>query len=466
MDPQGTDPDPLDPDEPPAEPEQLIDADAAYAAQPSFAEWAPLPFDASRWDEARERMEERRAAASSEALRRAVETATRAAAIDTGAIEGLYDVDRAFTVSVAMRTVGWQAAAAEKGQLVIDLFQGQLRAYELALDAAMAGTPMPEAWICRLHEVIAAPWPDREDAPGQYKRRPNHERLAGGRVRSFAPVRETAAEMARLAEQLAGPDFVAAHPVLQAAYAHHALVVIRPFQEGNGRVARALASVYLCRGASVPLLVFGDQRREYFERLAEADAGERQGLVDFVQERAADAMQLAANVMGAAVEERLAGLRTVGAAPSAVSDAELDRLGAALLDGVAAALAEEISRLPLPPGVELTVASRPAVGERAPDDAHRPLAGDGAREVVVAAGAPAAGVEAVLDVLVAGDADAPPTLRVRASGLDEALDVRLRDLRPAPTAAAHLLVDTWAARVVAALLERLLSLSLPPGGGG
>jgi len=45
---------------------------------------------------------------------------------------------------------------------------------------------------------------------------------------------------------------------------------------------------------------------------------------------------------------------------------------------------------------------------------RRPLAGDGAREVVVAAGAPAAGVEAVLDVLVAGDADAPPTLRVLA----------------------------------------------------
>lgn len=54
--------------------------------------------------------------------------------------------------------------------------------------------------------------------------------------------------------------FASSHPVVQAAYVHHALAAVHPFAEGNGRVARALASVFLYRGVDVPLVVFSDQQ--------------------------------------------------------------------------------------------------------------------------------------------------------------------------------------------------------------
>lgn len=90
-------------------------------------------------------------------------------------------------------------------------------------------------------------------------------------------------------------------------------------------MARALASVYLYRAASIPLLIFQDQRQEYFDRLAEADRGDAHGLVDFVAERATDAMELVADSIGAGVEDRLAGLRSLLTAQGGLSHAESTR---------------------------------------------------------------------------------------------------------------------------------------------
>jgi Fic family protein len=168
-------------------------------------------------------MRQRGTAASTDDLRRAMETAMRAAAIDTGAIEGLYDVDRGFTFSVARQTAAWQALVNKKGPYVRDLFEAQLRAYELALDAATGRLPITEAWIRRLHEVVSQPqetvrvltdlgWQEQQFTRGRYKAHPNHVRLPDGQVQSYAPVAETPAEMHRLVEQLARPEFAPAHP--------------------------------------------------------------------------------------------------------------------------------------------------------------------------------------------------------------------------------------------------------------
>ena len=45
------------------------------------------------------------------------------------------------------------------------------------------------------------------------------------------------------------------HPAVQAAYAHYALTAIHPFADGNGRLARTVASVFLMRSAGVPLFL-------------------------------------------------------------------------------------------------------------------------------------------------------------------------------------------------------------------
>src|SRR5207253_8325494 len=60
----------------------------------------------------------------------------------------------------------------------------------------------------------------------------------------------------------------------------------------NGRVARAVASVYSYRAASVPLLIFADRRFEYFDALQSADLGDTRPLVRFFFDAGITAMNL------------------------------------------------------------------------------------------------------------------------------------------------------------------------------
>jgi hypothetical protein len=107
--------------------------------------------------------------------------------------------------------------------------------------------------------------------------------------------------MHRLVEILTSPEFEAAHPVLQASYAHYALVNIHPFADGNGRVARALASLYFYRAVSTPLVIFANQRLSYFDALYSADNGRLEPLMDLFRDRGIDTMQLLTEDLRAAM---------------------------------------------------------------------------------------------------------------------------------------------------------------------
>src|SRR5438046_5090993 len=90
-------------------------ADAEYQTFPSFGEWLNSTIvDAIRWERYARLLQER-SELTPELLSRAREVAKRAAAVDTGAIEGLYDVDRGFTFSVAMQIAAWEAQVDAKG---------------------------------------------------------------------------------------------------------------------------------------------------------------------------------------------------------------------------------------------------------------------------------------------------------------------------------------------------------------
>jgi len=84
--------------------------DAAYKPFPPFQEWVSrTEVDIVRWERYNVSLQQN-AAASADVLSRARKIAKRAAALDTGAIEGLYEVDRGFTYTVAFEKVAWEAA--------------------------------------------------------------------------------------------------------------------------------------------------------------------------------------------------------------------------------------------------------------------------------------------------------------------------------------------------------------------
>ncbi len=293
-------------DTPRTEPPALAQGDRLYQGFPDFSAWGPLPpEDIDLWSRFAASLKERRREASPETLKAAVEVAVRAAALDTGAIEGLYSVDRGFTMTVAVQGLAWQQMIEERGAGVRELFEAQLAAYELVLDAVTQDRPITEVWIRHLHETLCAPqktyrvltdlgWQEQELPKGQYKTRPNHVHLTDGTIHAYAPVDRVPDEMHRLIEQIRTPEFEAAHPVLQASYCHYAFVVIHPFADGNGRVARALASTFFYRAQSIPLVIFENQRPAYLDVLALADQGEHGPLISFFWDRGIDTMQLVA----------------------------------------------------------------------------------------------------------------------------------------------------------------------------
>jgi Fic/DOC family len=178
-------------------------------------------------------------------------------------------------------------------------------------------------------------------------------------MHSYAPADLTPAEMFRFVSDLRSEEFVGAHPILQASYAHYALVVIHPFADGNGRVARALSSVFMYRARSIPLLIFADQKAAYLASLEAADRGEPQHFVEFISERTFDTIQLVEeNIKGALAppaEESLARIQRLYVTKGGFSQEEVDKAGTALLDAFASELRREVKEVVLLPQIRSDV---------------------------------------------------------------------------------------------------------------
>jgi len=333
--------------------------DSAYKPFPTFSVWtSKTTVETGRWDRYNAILNDK-TGLTPEILKQARQIATRAAALDTGAIEGLYDVDRGFTYTVAFEAAAWETTLAEKGENVRPLFEAQLHAYDYVLDLATKAEPISEAAIRSLHEqvcraqstyrVMTAVGPQEQPLPkGKYKALPNHVRGRNGVDHSYAPVDVTPAEMARLVTEIRSEAFLDAHPVLQAAYAHYCLVVIHPFADGNGRVARALASAFTYRAISMPIVILSDEKDSYLDALEQTDRGEYQQFVDFMLERSLDTIQLVnESAQGAQLPSSVQSVEAINGlyiTKGGYTHDQIDKAGTQLLEILRRELIDEVSR--------------------------------------------------------------------------------------------------------------------------
>jgi len=116
-----------------------------YEPFPGFVGWAD-GFDSTTVDAYANRLDEARAVATPEAMAAAVQVATRYAAVDTGAIEGLYSTNRGFTRTIAEQTPTWQEALRQHGPHVERSINVALNGYEMVLDLA-TGRRSPSAAV-------------------------------------------------------------------------------------------------------------------------------------------------------------------------------------------------------------------------------------------------------------------------------------------------------------------------------
>jgi|SRR5579864_4323312 len=412
----------------PRQRDDVAAVDALYRPFPDFSTWPRLgAVQRDLWARFAAELNDQRSRATGDQLARAVTVAVRAAAIDTGAIEGLYQVDRGFTMSVALQTLAWEHALGERGEGVRELFDAQLAGYELAIDAVTEKAPLGEAWLRSLHEQICAPqrtyrvltdmgWQEQPFERGRYKEAPNHVLLGDGSYHAYAPVADVAPEMRRLFEQLRTSTFEDAHPVEQAAYAHYALTAVHPFADGNGRVARALGSVYLYRNGSIPLVIYANQRTAYFDALARADAGDPTPWLAFVANRGLDTMQLVEETLRTAAGPRPDEIAESFAALASPSGARLQNLARRLLGEVEARWVQATD----------AVAHDPAHSWFEATDTFR--------------------------VNIARDDASPFRFQLVALASPDVLDVREEDVTPEVTASLSLRLDQWVQRQLTALL--------------
>ena len=118
--------------------------------------------------------------------------------------------------------------------------------------------------------------------PGEYKRNPNNVRTSVGEFVHFASPTDTPAKMAEFVAWFQSElDAPTMHPVEFAAQLHHRFLLIHPFDDGNGRVARLLANFVLLRESFTPLIIKSNDKANYIAALRNADVGDLDPIIRY-----------------------------------------------------------------------------------------------------------------------------------------------------------------------------------------
>lgn len=244
-------------------------------------------------------------------------------AIETGIIERLYTWDRGVTEVLIEQGID-SALISHRGGLhrdqanhVKDLIEDQLATIEHLFAFVKNEQPLTEHFIRSLHaqftahqEYTEAQTPEGnvirvELLRGEYKKQPNNPRRDDGTIHEYCPPEFVGDEMQRLV-QWYGESQNTVTPEVLSAWLHHRFAQIHPFQDGNGRVARTLASLVFLRAGLFPLVIRDADRVEYINALESADAGELKDIVRLFASRERDAILRALGIEQQARQERYA----------------------------------------------------------------------------------------------------------------------------------------------------------------
>jgi hypothetical protein len=248
----------------------------------------------------------------SDRLRLFTEQLNREWAIETGIIENLYDIERGVTQTLIEQ--GFQAALLEHGsvnkdpQYVLRLIEDQKAALENLFAFVKHDRELTTGYVKELHAMMTQSQTTADSVDpsgrkvqvellhGEWKKWPNYPVKDGVELR-YCPPEQTASEMDRLLEMHARHPVAGVPPEVEAAWLHHRFTQIHPFQDGNGRVARALASLVLIRAGLFPLVVPREEKTIYLESLEKADNGNLRSLVVLVSRRQEVAHRRAINLI-------------------------------------------------------------------------------------------------------------------------------------------------------------------------
>ena len=210
-------------------------------------------------------------------------------AIETGIIERLYTLDHGTTQLLIEQGIDASLIASgatdQPPELVAGMIQDHAEAVDWLFDAVTNERPLSTSFVKQLHQFMTrkqlfATGVDMfgrkreiELRHGEFKTQPNNPTRPDGKVHEYCPPEQVASEIDRLLSMHWAHSAEGVPPDVSAAWLHHRFAQIHPFQDGNGRVARAIASLVLIGAGWFPLVVTRDDRARYLQALGDADAG-------------------------------------------------------------------------------------------------------------------------------------------------------------------------------------------------
>ncbi len=242
------------------------------------------------WDEQGERLR------ASEAYREFLARLQREIAIETGIIERIYTIDRGITQLLVEKGIDEalipHGATDKDAKEVVAIISDHAEAVEGLFQFVKGARPFSLSYIRELHATLTRhqkvttgidQFGNLQDVAlirGAWKQQPNNP-LRDGEVHEYCPPEQVQIQMEQLIRWHEEHESKGVTPEIEAAWLHHRFTQIHPFQDGNGRVARMLASLVFIKAGWFPLVVRREDRSAYIRALEAADGGDLSPLVRF-----------------------------------------------------------------------------------------------------------------------------------------------------------------------------------------
>lgn len=250
-----------------------------------------------------------------EALDYFLEQKYRAHTIETGAVEGIYTTTRGLTSSIIKYGISKVEITPEDTNIepkkLRNILQDQEDGIQLILDIIAQNRPLSESTIRQLHAILLRSQDsylvyDQFDNAhnqkltlGAYKEHPNFPTREGITYLYCEPALVPSA-MLSLLETYSKLKESKIPSYILAAWLHYQFIIIHPFADGNGRIARLLASLVLMESDLFPFTVERGRRTEYFEALEKSDNGDFGAFVQYLvnqqQVEIEEALKISSNI--------------------------------------------------------------------------------------------------------------------------------------------------------------------------
>jgi len=236
---------------------------------------------------------------ASGALARFNDRVRREWAIETGVIEQLYSIDRRITEILIERGVDSSliphGSTDKDPELVVAIIRDHESAIDWLFEIVRGNRPVSTSFVKELHALMTqhqstATGRDQfgglVEVPlqrGTWKLLPDNPTRPDDTIHEYCPPEQVASEMDRLIEMHSHHVDDRVPVEIESAWLHHRFTQIHPFQDGNGRVARAITSLVFLQPGWFPLVVNRDDRESYIDALERADNGDLRSLISMFE---------------------------------------------------------------------------------------------------------------------------------------------------------------------------------------